>query len=43
MGAKIIGNVRIADDCKIGAGAIVVTNFFEPGSVIGGVPARKLK
>lgn len=43
VGAKIIGNVRIADGCKIGAGAVVVSNFPEPGSVIGGVPARKLK
>lgn len=43
MGAKIIGGVRIADSCKIGAGAVVVSDFLEPGSIIGGVPARKLK
>lgn len=43
VGAKIIGNVHIADNCKIGAGAIVVSDFLEPGSVVGGVPARKLK
>ena len=28
---------------KIGAGAVVVTSFTEPGITIGGVPARKLK
>ena len=43
VGAIIIGNVHIADNCRIGAGAIVVSDFMEPGSVIGGVPARKLK
>lgn len=42
-GAKIIGNVTIADDIKIAAGAVVVTSFLEPGITIGGVPARKLK
>ena len=43
VGAKIIGGVYIADNCKIGAGAVVVSDFLESGSVIGGVPARKLK
>lgn len=42
-GAKVIGNVTIADNIKIGAGAVVVTSFTEPGIIIGGVPARKLK
>lgn len=43
VGAKIIGNVRIADNCIIGAGAVVTKDFLEPGSVIGGVPSYKLK
>lgn len=43
VGAKIIGNVHIADDCKIGAGAVVVKDFLEPGSVIGGIPAKKIR
>lgn len=43
VGAKIIGNVIIADNIKIGAGAIVVTSFTEEGITIGGVPAHKLK
>lgn len=43
VGTKIIGSVHIADGCKIGTGAVVVTDFPESDSVIGGVPARKLK
>ena len=27
VGAKIIGNVTIADNCKNGAGAVVVSDF----------------
>ena len=42
-GAKVIGNVTIADGIKIGAGAVVVSSFLEKGITIGGVPARKLK
>lgn len=43
VGAKIIGPVQIADNIKIGAGAIVVSSFTEEGITIGGVPARKIK
>lgn len=43
VGAKIIGNVTIADGIKIGAGAVVVTSFNEENITIGGIPARKLK
>lgn len=43
FGAKIIGRVRIADNCKIGAGAVVVKDFLEQGSVIGGIPAKKIR
>ena len=42
-GAVIIGKVFIADDCKIGAGAVVTKSFTEPGSVLAGVPAKKIK
>ena len=42
-GAKVIGNVTIADNSKIAAGAVVVSSFTEPGITIGGIPARKLK
>lgn len=43
FGAVVIGNVTIADGCVIGANAVVTKDFPEPGSVIVGVPARKLK
>ena len=43
VGAKIIGNIEIADDIVIGAGAVVNKSFKEPGITIGGVPARELK
>lgn len=42
-GAKVFGNVKIADNNKIGAGAIVVTSFLEMGVTIGGVPAKRVK
>lgn len=41
-GAVIIGDVRIADDSVIGAGAVVTKSFEEPGSVIVGVPGKKI-
>ena len=41
IGAKIIGNVTIADDIKIGANAVVTKSFLEPGITLVGIPARK--
>ena len=41
-GATLIGDIRIADDCIIGANALVNRSFEEPGSKIVGVPARKI-
>ncbi|MBP3367307.1 MAG: hypothetical protein J6K96_10035 [Treponema sp.] len=38
----VIGNIKIADNCVIGAGA-VVTKSTEPNCVYAGVPARKIK
>ena len=43
VGAIIIGNVEIADNCVIGAGAVVTKSFTDPGSVIVGNPARRIK
>lgn len=43
VGAKIIGGVKIGNNIKIGAGAVVVSDFLQDGSIIGGVPARKIK
>ena len=40
IGAIIIGDVVIADNCIIGAGAVVTKSFTEPGSVIVGNPAK---
>lgn len=41
-GATLIGDISIADDCVIGANALVNRSFGEPGSRIAGVPARKI-
>ena len=41
-GAKIVGNIRIADDVAIGANAVVVKSIEEKGTTWGGVPARKI-
>ena len=41
-GAKIIGNITIADDVAIGAGAVVVKDITEPGTTWAGVPAKKI-
>ena len=43
VGAKIIGPVRIADDIRIGANAVVVNSFDEPGITIVGVPAHAVR
>ena len=40
-GAKILAGTKLGDNCIVGANA-VVKGVFEPGSTIGGVPARKL-
>ncbi len=42
-GAIIIGDVVIADNCVIGAGAVVTKSFTSPGTVIAGVPAKEIK
>lgn len=42
VGAKVIGNVELADDITVAAGAVVVHSFLEKGITIGGVPAKKI-
>lgn len=42
VGAIIIGYVNIADDCIIGAGAVVTKSFDKTGSVIVGVPGKAI-
>lgn len=41
-GAKLIGNITIGDDCRVGANA-VVTKSMPPGSTAVGVNARLVK
>lgn len=41
-GAKIIGNIKIADGVAIGANAVVVKDILEPNTTWAGVPARKI-
>lgn len=41
-GAKIIGDISIADDVCIGANAVVIKSITEPGTTWGGVPAKKI-
>ena len=42
VGAMIIGDVEIADNCIIGAGAVVTKSFNKPGTIIAGVPAKEI-
>ena len=41
-GAKIIGDITIANDVCIGANAVVTKSITEPGTTWGGVPAKKI-
>ncbi len=41
-GAKIFGEIEIADDIAIGANAVVNKSFTEAGISIGGIPAKKI-
>lgn len=41
-GAKIIGDIFIANDVAIGANAVVVKSIPESGGTYGGVPAKKI-
>ena len=41
-GAKIFGDITIADGVSIGANAVVNRSFHEPGITIAGVPAKKV-
>lgn len=41
-GAKVLGDIYVANDVAIGANAVVVKSINEPGTTWGGVPARKI-
>jgi serine acetyltransferase len=40
VGASVLGELRVGDGARIGAGAVVVTHDVPPGHVAVGVPAR---
>ncbi len=42
VGAKIIGAVTLADNIRVGAGAVVVKSCETPGATLVGVPARQV-
>ena len=42
VGAVIIGSLSIADNCIIGAGAVVTKSFEKQGSVIVGIPGKAI-
>ena len=42
VGAKVIGDITIANDVAIGAGAVVVKSITEEHSTWAGVPAKKI-
>ena len=42
-GAMLIGGICIADDVKIGANAVVNRSVLESGSIVVGVPARRVQ
>lgn len=42
IGSTIKNNITICENCKIGAGAVVVKNILEEGTYVG-VPARERK
>ena len=41
--AQILGGIRIADNVRIGAGAVVVKDVLEPGVTVVGVPAKIIR
>ena len=42
QGGQILGGIRIADNVKIGAGAVVVKDVLTPGVTVVGVPGREI-
>lgn len=41
-GAKVIGQVFVADNVAIAANAVVIRDIDEPGTTWGGIPAKKI-
>ncbi len=40
VGAKVIGNIELADDVVVAAGAVVLKSCKQRGAILGGVPAK---
>lgn len=40
---KIIGNMVISDNVKIGANAVVINSCYDEGAILVGVPERKIE
>lgn len=43
VGAKIIGDVYLADGIRVGAGAVVTRSCCQEGAVLTGIPAKTLE
>ena len=43
VGAKVIGDVQLADNITVAAGAVVIHSCMIPGAVLAGVPAKCVK
>ena len=43
VGAKVIGDVQLADNVTVAAGAVVIHSCLIPGAVLAGVPAKCVK
>lgn len=43
VGAKVLGNVQLADNVTVAAGAVVVHSCLTSGAVLAGVPAKCVK
>lgn len=41
-GAKVLGNITVGDGAVIGANAVVIKDV-EPGAVMGGIPAKRIR
>ena len=42
VGSKVIGNITIANNVKIGANAVVIRSCYKEGALLVGVPAREM-
>ncbi|MBR1578489.1 MAG: serine acetyltransferase [Bacteroidales bacterium] len=42
QGAQILGGIRVADNVRIGAGAVVVKDILTPGVTVVGIPAKSI-